>query len=1455
MDKKFKKLCDFIGWSVPYDWDDVTIEKDPNPSELMNIRIFKTSLPKAKSTYDLLQNVQKFNTGFPEKYSFKLNLDLKIEQPDFKDEEFLDYANLIAQLVFKQANFFTNLEFIRNNIDEFTVLFLNKETFQLVLKNEDKFFKIAKKLGIPQLKINFLYDDRLENQISIDELNARQKSLIRPLDSPKITKKKASSKPLKEYEFIDLKDIRSHLQPSVWFYAQVYKINSIKTKKNTFFNQIFVNDANYTEAVKFSFASKNENLDFVVGDYLKVWADILKPENPFKDNVDISLRKLEKVKRPESFGLPRIDNAKKKRVELTARTSKSTMDGISSPKEYVEAAEQMGFTAIGIADSDSVQAFPDFFNALKGKSIKGIYGSTFSTVSSKIHKVLNYKKNFDLKSARYVVFDLETTGLSPVYNEIIEFGAVVIQDGIQTESHQFFVKAKEPIPTEITKITNITQEMVDEQGIEATEAFYRISKIIKDSILVAHNAKFDFNFLAELFKKEASMTIDQPIIDTLQVSRFLNPSQKSHSLKNVSKLIGLYYDETVAHRADYDAEILSKVWLNFLTQILDQDITDLKKLEYTSQSIFDLKPEKVFSKEFTIIAKNQAGIKKLYQLVSLSNTDYLISKPLLFYDLLEKDENLLIGSGGPESILIDNLLFSTKENAEKFIPIFDFIELPPPEAFRHLIERNMFKKEHIFDLLKTLIAFGKKYKKPVVAIGDVRYVEPKQKIFHELYIYAKRVGGGSHNLFDHREREDYKKSHIFPDKYLFTTEELINQFAFLEDEKLIKEIVIKNSNLISDQIDNNIEIIKPGLYKPKFDNSEYKLKEFVYENAHKKYGKIIPEKIEKRIKRELNPIIEHGFHVIYWISKSLVHEAKRQGAIVDSRGSVGSSIVAYLTGITDVNPLEPHYLCLSCQNVEFSDDPDILCGYDLPEKKCSKCGHILNRDGQNIPFETFLGFEADKVPDIDLNFSSDIQLKMHDYVRDLFGDKNTFRAGTILTNAEKTVYGLARKLSEVKASLDKRFQSNQEISFFTTTFMDFLATKANGVKRTSGKHAGGIIVIPEEYDIEDFTPINYPANNEKSGWKTTHFDYDSIHDNLLKLDILGHDDPKILLLLEEITGIKSETIPKSDPQIIELFYSTKPLKIKPEQIGGELTGAIGLPEFGTPFVRKMLQNARVKSFADIVAICGLSHGKNVWQDNAEPLIREQKLQIKDVISCRDDIMIYLIKQNLDPLTAFNIMERVRKGKGVDEEQEQLMIAKNVPNWYIDSLKKIGYMFPKAHAAAYAMKAWKIAFFKLYYPLAFYSVFFTIRPDVKDIDSLTLPHAEIDRKIKELRKKVNSSSTSVSAKEKDLIPFLEISLELKARGFEIEKINLEKSEAQQWIINYENNSLIPPFSSLEGIGDINASNIVKARSEKAFISIEDFEQRTGTNSTAIKKLEEMGVFKNISKKAQVSLFDF
>ncbi|WP_235666639.1 PolC-type DNA polymerase III [Mycoplasmopsis gallopavonis] len=810
----------------------------------------------------------------------------------------------------------------------------------------------------------------------------------------------------------------------------------------------------------------------------------------------------------------------------------------------------------------------------------------------------------------------------------------------------------------------------------------------------------------------------------------------------------------------------------------------------------------------------------------------------MFWEDLPKDhENLLIGSGGLKSELIDALLYSSDLKLNELIQRFDYIEVPHPDAFLHYIDENDFTYSQILKLLKLLIQRAQKFGKTVVAIGDVRYENQNDQIFYKSLVYSKGIGNTAHFLFNYgKAKADTLK---IPQLYFPTTDEMLDKFSFLKDQALIEDIVINNTHKIANLIDDNIIVIHDKLYTPKFDDSHIKLKELVYQTAHQMYGNPLPKIIKDRLEQEINPILEYGFDVIYWISHILVKKSNDSGYLVGSRGSVGSSLVATMAGITEVNPLPPHYVCPQCKHFELANIEGITSGFDLDDKTCNSCQITMIKDGQTIPFETFLGFKADKVPDIDLNFSGEFQPEVHNEVKRLFGDSHTLRAGTISTIKSKTGFGYIKKACE-------------EYGFtYSNNFIDFLSTKIEGVKRTTGQHPGGIIIIPKEYDVAEFTPINYPADDISLDWKTTHFDFHAIHDNVLKLDLLGHLDPTAIRMLEKLTGLDvKKDVPKKDPKVLSLFYETDALGISPQAIGGEITGALGLPEFGTNFVRKMLYEAKPTSFADLISLSGLSHGTDVWSNNAQELIKNQGMTIKDVISCRDDIMVYLINKGVDPLNSFKIMEQVRKGKSITPEQEEELKKFNVPSWYIESMKKIKYMFPKAHATAYVLMAWRIAWFKLYHPLAYYATFFTTRVQEFDVEVLENDFGakKINAKLKELdaikNKKVN---------DKELIQTLEIARELYARGFKISKINLEKSLANEWVIDAANGALIPPFASIKGIGVSVAEKIVQAREESDFRSKEDFKKRSTINSTLFKTIDELGVLESLNETDQMTLF--
>lgn len=1452
--QSFISLCNSINYTIPsYLLEtQATLEQvEINNKKKYILKIQSLNMFKFEDFFAFQKKVQQ---SFVQRLNYKI--EFEYEQQYCEKEEFLKYINFIYQVLFNKENFFSKFP-LQNKAREFWFYFVDEEIIKDLEEKKEKILALFKRFGLSFIQIHFILDhESIKKQnLAIQEYLTNQKEKeIREAQqlsqqekkSTKVSSRKSFNR-ANQYVPLKLKEVRSSNEQFVEIQGQIYKLEDKVTKNKNVLRIINISD--YEEAIMINaFYNQDSVFPLNKGDFVKVYGELVK--DIYSRDFVIKSHKIEKINNI----LPvRIDEATTKRVELFARTKMSTMDGVTDAQDYVKIAKALGHSAIGISDLESVQAFPDFYFACKKENIKAIYGTTFSSTHSKIFKVLNLRYNQDLENARYVVFDLETTGLSPKFNELIEFGAVVWQNGQILEKHEFLIKPKEKIPSYITDLTGITNKMIEKEAISVEEAAVKIKQIFENSILVAHNAKFDYGCLVEFYKKLELYEIQQPVIDTLEVSRFLFPTQKRHNLKELAKNSSINYDETESHRGGYDAEVLAKVWDQFLLKLIEQNIKDLYTLDSVGSNVLDFKKRGFFSKEIRAIVKNQEGLKELFKLISISNTEYFLSKPILFYDQIKSSKNILWGTSGLDSQLMEIVFYNHHNDLENFIQKLDFIEIPTPSSFIHLIKRNKLKKEDVLNGLKLVIDLAKKHKKIVVASSEPRYINQEDKIFHQVYIYAKGVGGKPHNFFGGDTNQ--KNDHIFPTKYFMTTQELKAEFAFLEDQDLIDEIVVRNSNKIASLVED-VKIIKDKLYPPKFDDSASKIKDLVYKRAHEKYGNNLPDKIAVRIEKELNPIIENGYDVVYWISKELVDKAKSEGQKVGSRGSVGSSVVAYLIGITEVNPLEPHYVCKQCKSVEFSTDENILSGFDLKDKMCKNCKITYDKDGQNIPFETFLGFNADKVPDIDLNFAGDFQVQTHNYIRELFGEKFTFRAGTILGYAEKSAFSLAKKLNEIHTRLYLNDHPNEyEFSMYSNTFLDFLASKSSGVKKTTGQHPGGIIVIPNDLEVEEFTPINFPANDENSDWKTTHFDFENIHDNVLKFDLLGHDDPIMVRELEKLTNTKVEDIPKSDPNIIKLFSSLEPLNIDPKDMPGEKNGARGLPEFGTSFVRRMLNTAKVKSFSDLIKVSGLSHGTNVWQDNAEELISKQNLSLQDVISCRDDIMLYLINKGVNPLISFNIMESVRKGKSITEEQQTTLENHNVPSWYIESLKKIKYMFPKAHAAAYVLMAWRITYYKLYFPLAFYAVYFSIRIDFKNIDALILPKQQLSNQILALKSRENSKKEDkLSEKEKKLIPILEVAEELKARGFKIEKINLNLSEATQWVINQENNSLIPPFSSLDGIGEANANKIILARKEKEFSSIEDFEKRAGVNSTVIQKLKDMGVFKDLNETHQITLFD-
>ena len=1146
------------------------------------------------------------------------------------------------------------------------------------------------------------------------------------------------------------------------------------------------------------------------------------------------------------------------RVELHLHTNMSTQDGINKMVDYCNYAKKLGHTAIAITDHGCVQGFPDAQKAADLTGLKVLYGCEFYMVDDELRYIFN-PSDVILDKATYVVFDLETTGLSARYDRIIEFGAVKISGGRVVEEVDILINPKIHIPYKITEITHITDEMVENKET-ISRVLPKIMEFIGDSVLVSHNASFDFSFLNEALINNGCEPLKNPVVDTLTLSRYLFPENRLFNLGALSRRLEVDYQKGDAHRANYDAFVLSQVWHILLSKLTKDNINirhkDLLELKLTREHIKHLR-----SSHVTVLAKNMEGIRDLYKLVSISNIEYLSTLPNIPKRELQKyRKNLLIGSACLNGEVFKSARYDNAEQLESIVDFYDYIEVQPPENYSFLVNMGELEEEQVKQYIKDIIAAGQHKNKIVVATGDVHYLSSREKVFRDVYIYSKQVGGIAHPL----NPGNREKMHPFPnpDQHYRTTAEMLDCFAFLEDEELIKDIVIKNTNLIADMIENLKPVPNDKLYTPHIENSEQLLKDLCYGRAYQLYGNPLPEVIQNRLDTELNGIITHGYSVIYYIAHKLVKKTNEDGYIVGSRGSVGSSFVATMAGITEVNPLPPHYLCPKCQYLEWGEvnHPDIKSGFDLPAKICPICGENLNRDGQNIPFETFLGFHAEKVPDIDLNFPGDYQSTAHDYTKVLLGSDNVFRAGTIETVAEKTAFGFARgyieRLAIYSGLFDKDDKAGLEkyLSAYPKAKIDYLASGCVGVKRTTGQHPGGIVVVPNDHTVYDFTPIQWPADEIDSKWKTTHFDFHSIHDTILKLDMLGHVDPVALKMMCDLTHIKIEDIPMSDPKVFSIFSKPDALNLKHNYLNEE-TGALAIPEFGTEFVRGILEKTHPTQFNDLVIISGLSHGTNVWNGNAEKLINSHTATLQEVIGCRDDIMTYLINKGLPPSVSFSIMEDVRKGRGLKEEYLEVMRAHNVPQYYIDSCNKIKYMFPKGHAVAYVTMAIRVGYFKVYHPLEFYATFFSVRSKQHDLLPMLGGEEAIIKRLDFLKNKEKTIGEKLTPKEEEQIKTLQIALEMVDRGYKFSTIDLYRSEATQFVVDHENKALICPFTTIDGLGENNAKTVIEERAKGPFTSKKNLLTRTKLTSTNVDELAKLGVLAGLSDEDQMSLFDF
>lgn len=1103
----------------------------------------------------------------------------------------------------------------------------------------------------------------------------------------------------------------------------------------------------------------------------------------------------------------------KKRVELHAHTVMSQMDAVVTAGSLIKRAGEWGHRAIAITDHAVVQSFPEAYSAGKKYGIKVLYGVEANLIDDGVPIAYNTAYRL-LSDDTYVVFDVETTGLSAVYDTIIEFAAVKMKNGEVLEKFDQFANPHHPLSRKITELTSITDEMLKDapDDGEVIEAFRTFAG---DSILVAHNATFDMGFLNNGYKRLGHEEAANPVIDTLELGRFLYPDFKNHKLDTLCKAFNI--ELTHHHRAIYDTEATGYLAWKMLR---DAAAKGMLYHDQLNDNLGKGNMDRIRPSHVILLVKNQTGLKNLYKLVSLAHVKYFYRVPRIPRSILAKyREGLIIGSGCDKGELFEAMMQKSAEAAEKIAAFYDYIEIQPPANYMHLVEKGIVRDElALKDVMIKLVKLGEKMNKPVVATGDVHYLDEHDRIYRKILI-ASQAG----NPLNRQTQ---------PDVHFRTTDEMLECMNFLGEENA-RKVVVDNPNAIADAI-GEVMPVKDKLYTPTIDGAEEEVKQKTYGRAHFLYGDRLPEIVEKRLEKELKSIIGHGFSVIYLIAHKLVKKSLSDGYLVGSRGSVGSSLVATMLEITEVNPLPPHYLCPKCHHVEFFTDGSVACGFDLPDRNCPECGTAMKKDGHDIPFETFLGFKGDKVPDIDLNFSGDYQPVAHNYTKVLFGEDKVYRAGTIGTIADKTAYGYVKGYEEETGD---RFRGAER---------DRLAAGCTGAKRTTGQHPGGIVVVPRDMEIYDFTPVQYPADDRTADWQTTHFDFHSIHDNILKLDILGHDDPTVIRMLQDLSGINPKTIPTDDREVMKIFSTTESLGVTPEQIRCK-TGTLGIPEFGTRFVRQMLEDTKPTTFAELVQISGLSHGTDVWLGNAQPLIDNGTCVLKDVISCRDDIMIDLMHKGLEPSHAFKIMESVRKGKGLNDDWIAEMKENNVPDWYMDSCLKIKYMFPKAHATAYVLMAFRIAYFKVHYPILFYATYFSVRADDFDIDVMKQGSAAINEKMDEIGRKGNDALP----KEKSLLTVLEVALEMCERGFSFQSVDLYRSDATRFLV--DGGTLIPPFNAIPGVGTNAAKAIAKARDEGEFLSKEDLQKRAKISKTVLEYLEGQGCLEGMPDANQLSLF--
>ena len=1483
-----------------------------NREELQHIEIEKVLLNKRTRNFEVIMhqaNVLPYQTAYDllmaakggihqqEKCTITLKYDYITEQ------DIISYLDeIIKSIRIKKPSLAGVLDRTPDILDEIITFEVGNKTEELELKKEFK--NIQKELfyyGLKELEFATKINDEL------------RKSIQKEIELEKNEVKKIEEKPKFEGNIIVGKEITGEVTvinnimgdaKNVILEAYIFGIDTlereniniitlkISDKTNSMLAKIFKKDKKEYQAVMSQLKE---------GAWFRIQGNV-EFDNFAKDLV-LSIRNMEKI---DSKDTVFKDQADTPRVELHTHTMMSAMDGVIDASTLVKHAAKLGHKAIAVTDHNCVQAFPDLYHAVeglnKGKNpedhFKVLYGAEMNVVNDDVDFIFN-PKEYNLLEDTFVVFDTETTGFYAGSDQMIEIGAVKIQNGKIIDRFDELIDPHRPLPKKITELTFITDEMLS--GKEDEEVVTkRFLEWAKDLPMVAHNAKFDISFMKAACNKYNLGEFDATVLDTMGLARMLYPDWPNHKLQTLTKKLDVPWDEDKHHRADYDAEGTAIAFYKMAKLLDDRKIvTTIELLEEV-----DLESLVRFSYPFhaTMIAINREGLKNLFKIVSIANTKYLYKNEqpkIPRREIAKLREGLLIGSGCVNGEIFDKAIGKEDEELVNMMNFYDYIEVQPVSVFSHMIGPNA-KFQNVIqaeEFLKRIIRVAKEAGKPVVATGDVHNLKQEDKIYREIIVNQK-FNGKLHPL--------NRRGLEIPNMYLKTTEEMLDEFAFL-DEETRREIVIDNPNKIAN-ICEEIEVIidTPAPFAPRIERSVEQMTELVYNKANELYGSPLPLNIEERLAKELygdalieackkesdteesafalvhetilkgkmavkdmvkkhleeeasdeeldkiatkklGGIIGANYDVIYLIAQKLVKHSNDEGFLVGSRGSVGSSFVANMMGITEVNSLAAHYRCPKCKHSIFLDEEgkplgaSYSCGFDLPDKTCPKCKTKMAKDGHDIPFATFLGFNADKVPDIDLNFSDLNQASAHEYTKVLFGVDNVYRAGTIGTVAEKTAYGYVRGYCENKNIIMRNIE------------IERLAKGCTGCKRTTGQHPGGIVVIPDYMEVFDFTPFQFPAEDPTSTWRTTHFDYHAIDADVLKLDILGHTDPTQLRLIQELTGDDVTKVPLDDKDTMAIFTGTKTLGVTPEQIMCD-TGTLGVPEFGTPFTIQLVKDAKPTTFAELVKISGLAHGTDVWLNNAQELIQKKICPFKDVIGCRDDIMVELMNKGVPALKAFKIMEFVRKGKaGKDPETwagyAETLKEFNIPDWYIKSCQKIKYMFPKAHAAAYVTSAFRIAWYKVHKPLVYYATYFSTRFQDFDVDVMCKGYDAIKAKMLEIQ----SKGYDATNKDSSLLETLKLALEATARGVKFKTIDIEKSDGNNFIMDTEENALIMPFRSLDGLGDAVATKIIEERNEKAFYSVEDFQNRGKVNQTTIEKMRVMGMFEGMPETSQLSLF--